>query len=83
MRYYEITHRPRTQTATDRIAWNEPRHLQHDARGIWQRAQACVCLVKLTEPSHMMRIVPKQPLRAPPIDGEKSGCAITIRQETS
>ena len=53
MRYYEITHRPRTQTATDRIAWNEPRHLQHDARGIWQRAQACVCLVKLTEPSHI------------------------------
>ena len=59
MRYYEITHRPRTQTATHRIAWNEPRHLQHDARGIWQRAQACVCLAKLTEPSHilLMRIV--------------------------
>ena len=26
---------------------------------------------------------PKQPLRAPPIDGEKPGCAITIRQKTS
>ena len=37
MRYYEIAHRPRTQTETDRIAWNEPRHLQHDARGIWPR----------------------------------------------
>ena len=59
MRYYEVAHRPRTQSATDRIAWNEPRHLQHDARESGQGAQACVCLVKLTEPSHnlLMRIV--------------------------
>ena len=30
MRYYEIAQRPKTPTATDRIARDE-RHLQHDA----------------------------------------------------
>ena len=30
MRYYEIVHRLKVQTATHRIAWDK-RHLQHDA----------------------------------------------------
>ena len=34
MRYYEIAQRPKTPTATDRIARDE-RHLQHDTGQIW------------------------------------------------
>ena len=41
MRYYEIAHRPKTPTATDRIVRDE-RHLQHDAGQIWSKRRSRV-----------------------------------------
>ena len=57
MRYYEIVHRPKTQSATNRIARDES-HLQHDAGKFGQVVDVCGCLVTLPKPSHILLVRP-------------------------